>query len=168
MSDADIALRLLAAALSGALLGLNRDLHDKPAGVRTMGIVSVAACAMSLAVLLPTPGEGDLSRVIQGLVTGIGFVGAGIILHTPGERQVHGLTTAASTWFAVASGILSAAGLWWVLLVAGLLCLILLLFGHEVEAWMRQRIYGDRQGSESASQAGDTRPTRRSGPVDDD
>jgi putative Mg2+ transporter-C (MgtC) family protein len=165
MTPADIVLRLLLAAVAGAALGLNRDLHDKPAGVRTMGIVSLAACCLTLAVLLAGDGEGDLSRVVQGLVTGIGFVGAGIILHAPGDHRVHGLTTAASTWFAVASGVLSATGLWWVLLVAGLLCLALLMFGHRIEDWARSRLY-----EPTSARASTSRSTRNGpdGPADDD
>ena len=142
ITPSDIVLRLVVATVAGVILGLNRDLHDKPAGVRTMGVIALAAACAVLCVLLADPSDGALSRVIQGLVTGIGFVGAGVILHTPGDRRVHGLTTAASTWFAVAVGILSAVGLWWVLLVAGLLCLLLLIFGRDAELWMHRLIGG--------------------------
>ena len=159
MTPADIVLRLVIATGSGVILGLNRDLHDKPAGVRTMGVISLAAASTVLCVLLADSSEGALSRVIQGLLTGIGFVGAGVILHTPGDRRVHGLTTAASTWFAVACGILSAVALWWVLLVAGLLCLAILMFGHDFELRVH-RLFGraaeSRAGAEKTP--GNTNP----------
>ncbi len=153
MTPADIVMRLVIATGAGVILGLNRDLHDKPAGVRTMGVISLAAASTVLCVLLADSGEGALSRVIQGLLTGIGFVGAGVILHTPGDRRVHGLTTAASTWFAVACGILSAVALWWVLLVAGLLCLAILIFGHDFEVRVHRRFGRPAEGAGPAPEA---------------
>src|SRR5947209_18775278 len=95
MDMLDIALRLIVAVLAGVALGLNRDLHGKPTGVRTLGIVGIGS---ALAVLAIGAASGaDVSRVIQGVLTGIGFLGVGVIVRNEGQH-VHGLTTAACVW----------------------------------------------------------------------
>src|SRR6516165_2903813 len=93
MDTLDIALRLGTATLVGVVLGLNRDLHGKVTGVRTLGLVCLGS---ALAVLSVHAVNGtDASRVIQGIVTGVGFLGAGVIVRNNKDRHVHGLTTAA-------------------------------------------------------------------------
>ena len=78
MDVIDILVRLGLAAIAGAAIGLNRDLHGKPTGVRTLGLVGLAS---ALAVMAVGHGSSsDASRVIQGIVTGIGFLGAGVIM----------------------------------------------------------------------------------------
>src|SRR6266581_6178872 len=92
----DIAVRLGVATLVGVLLGLNRDLHGKSTGVRTLGLVCLGS---ALAVLSIHAVSGtDASRVIQGIVTGVGFLGAGVIVRNSKGHHVHGLTTAACVW----------------------------------------------------------------------
>ncbi len=104
-----LVLRLLVAAFLGGLLGLERELQGKPAGIRTHMLVS-ASSALIVYVTLKMGLEGDaLSRVLQGLLAGIGFLCAGAILKLEREEQVTGLTTAASVWMTSAIGI--AAGL---------------------------------------------------------
>src|SRR4029078_589255 len=95
MDTTEIALRLGVAALAGAALGLNRDLHGKPTGVRTPALVGRAAAQIVIAVCT---GECDVSRVMQGIVTGIGFLGAGVIVRGEKGKHVHNLTTAACVW----------------------------------------------------------------------
>src|ERR1700749_1116842 len=96
--DERVAIRLIIAFLFGGLLGLNRELHGKPAGVRTHALVCIGAAAATLAALYSPDGApadpNATSRVIQGILTGIGFLGAGVILHDP-PGHVSGLTTAA-------------------------------------------------------------------------
>ena len=77
MDTLDIALRLCAATLVGIVLGLNRDLHGKPTGVRTLGILCLGSAVAVLSIHAVT--GTDASRVIQGIVTGVGFLGAGVI-----------------------------------------------------------------------------------------
>jgi putative Mg2+ transporter-C (MgtC) family protein len=141
MDALDAALRLGAATLAGGLLGLNRDLHDKPTGVRTLGLVSVGA---ALIVLVVTPG-GDvnaMSRVIQGILTGIGFLGAGVIIRNERGRHVHGLTTAACVWLAACMGATCGAGGWRLVAMSVPFILIVLILGGPVEKVMRLR-WGD-------------------------
>jgi putative Mg2+ transporter-C (MgtC) family protein len=128
MDNLDIAIRLGLAALAGILLGLNRDLHGKPTGVRTLGLVGIASALIVIAV-----GQSDsaaASRVIQGIVTGIGFLGAGVIIRNDAGKQVHGLTTAACVWITACLGAACGVGeLRLVLLSAPLVFAILLLGG---------------------------------------
>lgn len=104
-----VTVRLVVAALLGMLLGLERERHGKAAGIRTHMLV----CASSaLIVLVPVQmglGDDAVSRVLQGLLAGVGFLCAGAILKLEKEEQVHGLTTAAGVWMTSAIGI--AAGL---------------------------------------------------------
>ena len=102
MDTLDIALRLGTATLVGVVLGLNRDLHGKVTGVRTLGLVCLGS---ALAVLSVHAVNGtDASRVIQGIVTGVGFLGAGVIVRNSKGHHVHGLTTAACVWVTACIG----------------------------------------------------------------
>jgi len=104
-----VLLRLLMAALLGGLLGMEREHKGKAAGVRTHMLVSMGA---ALFVLLASQGgmkDAELSRVLQGVIAGIGFLGAGTILKAEHEDKVRGLTTAAGIWLTAAIGM--AAGL---------------------------------------------------------
>ena len=100
--------------LIGSLIGLNRDLHNKPAGVRTHALVALSAAlavAGSKLVSSSAAQQADIaSRAIQGVITGIGFLGAGVILRDPGEGHVHGLTTAATIWVTAILGVACGAG----------------------------------------------------------
>src|SRR6476646_399640 len=96
METMDIVIRLSVAALAGVALGLNRDLRGKPTGVRTLGLVGLASAVAVLAV--GSDSADAASRVIQGIVTGIGFLGAGVIIRNETGKRVHGLTTAACVW----------------------------------------------------------------------
>ena len=104
-----LVVRLLVAALLGGLLGLQRERQGKPAGVRTHMLVAVSSALIVLVPVQMDFGEDATARVVQGLLSGIGFVCAGAILKLESKEQVHGLTTAASVWMTAALAI--AAGL---------------------------------------------------------
>lgn len=106
---ARIVIRLLVAALLGAIVGVQREQTGKPAGVRTHMLVSLGAALFVIAPVEAGMTSADLSRVIQGLATGIGFIGGGAILKLSEEREIKGLTTAAGIWMTAAMGV--AAGL---------------------------------------------------------
>src|ERR1700737_3130306 len=120
--NGEIAVRLGAALLLGSAIGLNRELHGKPAGLRTHGLVSLGA-AVAAIVSCGLPGESQsmdpnaVSRVLQGILTGIGFLGAGVILRDP-SGHVTGLTTAATVWICAVLGVACGLGYWVVLGVA--------------------------------------------------
>lgn len=102
--------RMLAALLLGAIVGVQRELKGKPAGVRTHSLVSLGAAMFTLVPTEAGMGLADLSRVIQGVATGIGFIGAGVIIKISDEREVVGLTTSATIWAATAVGVAVALG----------------------------------------------------------
>lgn len=126
-------LRLFAAIAVGAALGIDRDLERKPIGARTLALVSLGAAVLAVATL-NVPGIYDnkdaLSRVVQGLIqgvmAGIGFIGAGVIIRRPEVDLVRGLTTAATVWVAAAIGIACGLGQWIVVGTATVLALIVL------------------------------------------
>lgn len=144
----EIALRLGSAVIIGSTIGLNRELHGKPAGLRTHALVSLgAAVATMVALQLPDrstlPDPNAIGRIVQGILTGIGFLGAGVILHDP-AGHVAGLTTAATIWICAALGIVCGLGYWSLMLVALLLTLLLLLCGRWVERFA-ERCFKHRQ-----------------------
>jgi putative Mg2+ transporter-C (MgtC) family protein len=104
-----VVLRLLVASLLGGLLGLQRERQGKAAGLRTHMLVAASSALVVVVSLQGGLGPDALSRVLQGLLAGVGFVCAGAILKLEREEQVHGLTTAAGVWMTAVIGI--AAGL---------------------------------------------------------
>lgn len=101
--------RLLMAALLGGVLGYEREQRGKAAGIRTHMLVAIGACLFIMIPLEAGVSDAEMSRVIQGVIAGIGFLGAGAILKGHDEKDLKGLTTAASIWLTAAIGV--AAGL---------------------------------------------------------
>ena len=142
MDTLDIALRLGAATLVGVILGLNRDLHGKPTGVRTLSLVCLGS---ALAVLSIRAGSStDASRIIQGIVTGVGFLGAGVIVRNSKGHHVHGLTTAACVWVTACIGAACAVAEWQIVVLGVLLVLVILFFGGRFEKAIERRWPGQR------------------------
>jgi putative Mg2+ transporter-C (MgtC) family protein len=133
--DEQIVLRLGAALLLGSILGLNREWHGKAAGLRTHALVCLGAAVATLLALGPLNHPADpnaVSRVVQGLLTGVGFLGAGVILRDP-MGHVTGLTTAATIWICAVLGIVCGLGYWTLLGTAVVITLLLLVFGRSIE-----------------------------------
>ena len=110
-------LRLGIATVLGAILGIDRDLHRKPAGIRVLALVSMGAAAISMVSVIVMPGDethpGDgVLRTVQGVLSGIGFLGAGVIIRAQGKDEIHGLTTAASIWVTAILGMICGLGQW--------------------------------------------------------
>jgi putative Mg2+ transporter-C (MgtC) family protein len=137
MEILDIVLRLATAALVGVFLGLNRDLHGKPTGVRTLGLVGLGS-AVAVAAFAHAS-SADASRVVQGIVTGIGFLGAGVIVHSEQGGHVRGLTTAACVWVTACLGAACGLSEWRIVLPGLLIVLILLVFGGSFEKAIHRR-----------------------------
>jgi putative Mg2+ transporter-C (MgtC) family protein len=127
--DLDIAVRLVIAAVLGALIGLEREIHDHPAGMRTHLLVSLGSAGftvLSIEGFPAPPGSdpmtaADPARIAAQIVSGIGFLGAGAILKE--GATIRGLTTAANLWAVAAVGMAAGAGAWLVAVVAGALIL---------------------------------------------
>jgi len=167
---ADIVLRLGAATLIGGAIGLNRDLHGKPIGVRTLGLVGLASAIATLAVAPSTVGGNSVdatSRVIQGVLTGIGFLGAGVIFRRSIGDRVHGLTSAACVWATACLGLVCGLAAWPIVATGALLVFVLLILGGPFER-LSQRWFGahvmDAREHEAAAtaQASPSRDDRQS------
>ena len=130
---AEVLLRLAAAAGAGMALGINRDLQNKPIGARTLGLVAIGAAIVTVSTI-QFPGMAEhpdatsrvLQGIIQGVMTGISFIGAGVILRNAQAQWVQGLTTAATVWVTAALGIACGLGAW-ITAAAGLVIALALL-----------------------------------------
>jgi putative Mg2+ transporter-C (MgtC) family protein len=135
MTEYDLLFRPLAALVAGGLIGLERSYHGRAAGLRTYALVSFgSALLVALAEHLmrsPENGLGDPTRVIQGIVTGIGFLGAGVIVKE--GFSVRGLTTAASIWVVSAIGVVTGAGFYFPAAIATALTLTSLTVLRRIE-----------------------------------
>jgi len=139
----DVILRLLAAAGIGMAFGLNRDMHGKPTGMRTLGLVGLGAAVATIGtihaanvVFSPAEFSRVLQGVVQGVLTGIGFLGGGVILRSQAGHRVHNITTAATVWITAALGMTCAVADWRILGIGFALALILLVLGGPVERFV--------------------------------
>jgi putative Mg2+ transporter-C (MgtC) family protein len=129
----EIALRLGAATLCGTVIGLNRDMRNKPIGMRTLALVGLGAAIVTVAAVhyhgldaQPDALSRVVQGVIQGIMAGISFIGAGVILRDSKARTVEGLTTAASVWVAAALGIACGLGMWNVAAIGTAIAVVML------------------------------------------
>lgn len=140
-----LTLRLVVAAVLGGVIGWNRQVTGKAAGLRTHILVSLgAALFIIIPMELGASATDAVSRAIQGVATGIGFLGAGEIVHfsrtdASGKPKVKGLTSAAAIWVTAALGMVTAAGLWHVSLIATVITLATLSGGKWLERFIPVR-----------------------------
>lgn len=118
--------RLLLAALLGGVLGYEREHKGKAAGIRTHMLVAMGSALFVLVPLLGGMPPGDLSRVLQGVIAGVGFLGAGAIVKQRAEENVQGLTTAAGIWMTAAIGVACGMGRETTAVISTLLALVVL------------------------------------------
>jgi putative Mg2+ transporter-C (MgtC) family protein len=134
----DVFLRLGAAVLAGGLIGFDREVRNKPAGLRTMALVALGSAVFVLAAAAAVNADST-SRVIQGVITGVGFLGAGTIIRGQTEESVRGLTTAASIWLAAAVGVACGLALWPLVLISCCLGLFILVL-EPIERWLKAKV----------------------------
>lgn len=140
---ARVTIKLVLAAVLGGAMGWERELKGKAAGLRTHMLVAVGAALFVMAPLEAGVPLGDLTRVMQGVAAGIGFVGAGAILKMSDQGQVMGLTTAAGIWMTAAVGLAVGTGRVWLPVVGVVIAvLILALLGYYP-------IPGSREGEDA-------------------
>lgn len=120
-----LALRLVIAAFLGAVIGYERELRRRSAGFRTFAAVSLGACLFSIVSVIVVPEGRETTRIAAQIVTGVGFLGAGVILH--GQGHISGLTTAATLWTTAGVGMAVGYGLYILAVVTTLLLVFLLL-----------------------------------------
>lgn len=131
-----VTLRLVVAAVLGGLIGAEREWVGKAAGLRTHMMVSLGAALFVLVPIETGIGEGDITRVIQGIATGIGFIGAGTILKRADANQIQGLTTAATIWLTGAVGIAVGAGQMWLGIVCAISAWVILYILTGLDRWL--------------------------------
>lgn len=156
--EADVVLRLVVAAVAGAVVGWNREREDKPAGLRTHMLVSLGSAVFTVAMLdmMRAGGHsGDPSRIVQGIATGVGFLGAGSIMQS--GRTIRGITTAAGIWVVSAIGMACGAGQYVICLASVLLTLAILSLVVRLE----RRIQPARPASPPGSNQTDDSGTAR-------
>lgn len=145
---ASLTVRLIIAILLGAVVGAQRERQGKPAGLRTHMLVSLGAAVFVIAPLEFGMDSDGVSRVIQGLVTGIGFLGAGAILKLQERREVEGLTTAAGIWLTAAVGVAVGLGRFGLAVGGIFLAWLILSWMSRVENWInRAQLRSDRDSN---------------------
>ncbi|GAU80178.1 MgtC/SapB family protein [Bosea sp. BIWAKO-01] len=137
-AEVDLIFRLLAGTAAGIAVGWERTLKQSSAGIRTFGLVGLGTAAA--AGIFGEPDQADAaSRVVQGVLTGIGFLGAGVIVLRDREMTPRGLTTAAAIWVTAALGCAAGLGDWKIVVTATGLALLLLAINHSIERWAGRR-----------------------------
>lgn len=136
---AHVVIRLIAAALLGAVVGYERERTGKSAGLRTHILVTLGTTLFVLAAAGSGMSSDGVSRVVQGLTTGIGFIGAGAILKLAAEREIQGLTTAAGIWMTAAIGVAVGLGGLGLALLSTVLAFIVLAVVGRIEFRMEKK-----------------------------
>lgn len=132
-----VILRLLAALAVGAFIGYERERVGKAAGLRTHMLVSMGTALFVVSSLEFGMREDALSRVIQGLITGIGFLGAGVIMKIQQEREIRGLTTAAGVWMTAAASVAIGLGQIGIGVIAAVLAWVVLAALSKLEVRLK-------------------------------
>lgn len=127
-TEIEMGLRLVLAAVLGGIIGFQRERSGKEAGLRTHILICAGAALLTIVSIYGFPGS-DPARIAAGIVTGIGFIGAGVILHRSGGETV-GLTTAATIWAVSGIGLAAGAGMYIISVVATVLFLLVLFIPH--------------------------------------
>ena len=151
MTTAEILYRLLTALACGAAIGINRDLHHKAAGFRTISMVGVGSALVTLIGLQIAADPTAVSRIMQGILTGIGFLGAGVILHpAAASARISGLTTAAAIWLTAGLGVACGLGLYRIVVCGFALAMIILVIGGPIEKFIERCVRRQEGGSDSS------------------
>jgi putative Mg2+ transporter-C (MgtC) family protein len=135
-------LRLAVSAILGAIVGIQRERSGQAAGLRTHMLVAMGATLFVLVPMEMGMGGAEISRVIQGIAVGIGFIGGGAILKLTAEREVHGLTTAAGIWMTAAAGVAVGLGHAAIAALAMAMAWVILAVVGNVEARVEKRSTG--------------------------
>jgi len=133
---------LLIACLLGTILGVEREIRQKAAGVRTNALIALGAALFTIVGLELSKGTGDPSRVASTIVTGVGFLGAGAILRT--GTNIRGLTTAATIWVNAAIGMAAGAGAYALAIAATTISVVVLWVVGTVERRIERKVVKDR------------------------
>ena len=137
MTDLEFTLRVVVALIAGLAIGFERQWHHKSAGLRTTTLVALGSAFYVLLSIIITKSNGDVTRIIGQVVTGIGFLCAGVIFRE--GISVHGLTTAVTIWCSSAIGCLAAAGYFIETIIATSVILIVNILLKPIDDWLTTR-----------------------------
>jgi uncharacterized membrane protein YhiD involved in acid resistance len=149
----DAAVKIAVAAMLGATVGLERVSGGHPAGLRTNIMIAISSCLFTILSIEAFPPKGsaqDTARVAAGIVTGVGFLGAGIIMRT--KHHVWGLTTAATIWLVAAIGMAVGTGAHFAAIFTALLATIMLVLLAPVSQRLEHRAWEDERRHQAAEQ----------------
>ncbi len=156
LTTAEIILRLVFAAAAGALVGIDREARGKPAGFRTHALVALGAALVTVCGIQYLHEAGAdpsaVTRVIQGVIAGVGFLGGGAILHSRDHDAVTGLTTAATIWIVSALGIACGGGHWVAVTTALVLVEFILILGRRVDVLLHKSRTPERSDAQHATE----------------
>lgn len=151
-----VSFHMLVAVFLGALIGIEREHAGQAAGLRTHMLVALATAMFTLLMpLQPGSTSADMSRVIQGIATGIGFVGAGAILKMADQQQIRGLTTAASIWATAAAGTAVGMGRVWIAVLGSIVAWFILSKLKRIEHYVQGTSAREGHGPSSPNQTGE-------------
>src|SRR5262245_41825279 len=136
--------RLFVAMVLGGILGLAREWAGKIAGLRTHMLTALGAALFLLAPRVTGISEDAASRIVQGVVVGIGFLGGGVILKQDEAGRIKGVTTAAGVWLTAAVGICAGLGRLWLAILSTLIAVLILHGLHRLERWIRREAHADQ------------------------
>ena len=136
-----VSVRLVTALIIGGLIGLQRELTHHPAGLRTHMLVAMGTALLVICAQESGMAPGDVSRIVQGIVTGIGFLGGGAILKLTAEHEIRGLTTAAGIWMTAACGVAAGLGRVGVAIIGVILTLFVLMVLRAFEERLGSHAY---------------------------
>jgi putative Mg2+ transporter-C (MgtC) family protein len=143
VDSSQLLLRLGTAVLIGCAIGFDREVQGKPTGVRTLGLVALGSALAALASTELTTATsnsgGDTSRALQGVITGIGFLGGGVILKDNSSGHVQGLTTAAAIWVTASIGFVCGLGAWNAVWISAGLIFAILVVGGRIDQIIHHR-----------------------------
>lgn len=146
-----VVVRLTIAMLFGAVVGVQRERSGKPAGVRTHMLVATGSALFVLGPLEFGMVSDPLSRVIQGLITGIGFLGAGAILKLEATRSIEGLTTAAGIWMTAGIGLAVGLGRFGLALVSVAIAWFVLAVVKRIDHWLNRNLPNENKEDETSA-----------------
>ncbi len=137
MNISEFVIRLSCAFIAGFAIGFERQWHHKTAGLRTNTLVAVGSAIYTLISLQLVTQQGEITRVIGQVVTGVGFLGVGIIYKE--GVNVHGLTTAATVWCSSAAGCMAATGFYYETIISTLAILAVNALLKPIDSWLSNR-----------------------------
>lgn len=137
--------QIMLAALLGGMIGFERAWHGHPAGLRTNSLVAVGACLFTILSITAFPVHGtaqDTARIAAQIVSGIGFIGAGVLLQS--KNRIRGITTAATIWLVAAIGMAVGAEVYFLAIFTAVFSTAILIVLHPVSAWLLHRARQNR------------------------